>query len=71
MALYFENTKTGKRFKVLSWDETTGEIRLKGEAHEFTETFSKKRFKEMNYKPVEIPDETPAEAPDDPEDDEE
>ena len=57
MAMYFENTKSGKRFKVLSWDETTNEVRLKGEFGEFIETFDKKRFKEMNYKPVEVPDE--------------
>ena len=59
MALYFENTKTGKKFKVISWDKTTNEIVLKGEHGEFTETFSKKKFKELNYKPVEVLDKTP------------
>lgn len=58
MAVYFENTKTGKRFKVLSWNEETGEVVMKGEVGDpFTETFDKKRFKQMNYKPIEVPDE--------------
>lgn len=58
MALYFENTKTGKQFKVLEWNEATGEVTLQGEFAKFTENFDKKKFKSMNYKLVEIADDT-------------
>ena len=57
MALYFESTKSGKRFKVLEWDDETGVVKLQGEFDPFTEIFDKKRFKSMNYKLVELPDE--------------
>lgn len=56
--LYFENVKTGTRFKVVSWDKETNAIILKGPNTEFTETFDKDKFKKMGYKPVQV--ETPA-----------
>lgn len=46
---YFRNTKTGKRFKVIKLDKTTGEIILKGEYSEFKEQFSKERFQKLGY----------------------
>lgn len=47
--LYFRNTRTGLRYKVVRLDKSTNEIVLKGEYAEFTETYDKERFKKMGY----------------------
>jgi hypothetical protein len=47
--IYFENAKTGKRYKVIKFDQATGEMVLRGEHAEFTEKYDKDRFIEMGY----------------------
>lgn len=47
--LYFKNTKTGRRYKVIRIDKEKGEITLKGEYSEFTEPYDKERFKRLGY----------------------
>ncbi len=54
--LYFESTKTGKRYEVVRFDKAAGEVVLKGEHAQFTEKFSKERFTAMGYKPVQVDD---------------
>ena len=49
MDLYFRNTKTGARFKVIRIDKARNEIVLKGEYSEFTEPYDKEKFKRNNY----------------------
>jgi len=47
--LYFEHTKTKKRFKIVEWDEDTGRVKIKGPTSTFTEVFNKDLFKKMGY----------------------
>lgn len=47
--VYFKNTTTGRRYKVVNIDKMKGEIRLRGEHAEFTEKYDKERFKKMGY----------------------
>jgi hypothetical protein len=47
--LYFKNTRTGKRFKIVRMLKETGEIILKGEYAEFREKYDKERFSQMGY----------------------
>lgn len=47
--IYFRNEKTGRRYKVVQWNQETGEIILKGEYAEFAEKYSKERFQRMGY----------------------
>jgi len=47
--LYFKNTKTGRRYKVIRIDKEKGEITLKGEYSEFTEPYDRDRFKRLGY----------------------
>jgi hypothetical protein len=52
--LFFRNTRTGKRYKVLRWDQDTQEMDLVGEeppAARFTIRFNKEAFKQMGYRP--------------------
>jgi hypothetical protein len=49
LTLYFENNKTGKKFRVVSIDKEQGTITLKGDHAEFTEAYDKDRFKSMGY----------------------
>jgi hypothetical protein len=51
---YFENTKTGKRYKIVSLDKETNKVRLRGEHAEFEETFDKARFKAMGYQLIRV-----------------
>lgn len=52
--LYFKNTKTGRRYKVIRIDKEKGEITLKGEYSEFTEPYDKERFKRLGYVPEKV-----------------
>lgn len=47
--LYFKNTKTDRRYKVIRIDKEKGEITLKGEYSEFTEPYNRDRFKRLGY----------------------
>ena len=47
--LYFEHKATGKRFKIIEFDEATGKVKLKGTNSTFTEVFDKDLFKKMGY----------------------
>lgn len=47
--IYFKNTTTGRRYKVIEFDKMTNEVRLQGDHAEFREPYSKKRFEEMGY----------------------
>jgi hypothetical protein len=47
----FVNEKTGKRYKVVNFDQTAGKITLVGEAGvEFTESYNKELFQRLGYK---------------------
>ena len=50
--LFFENTKTKKRYRVVRMAEDGSSVTLKGEFGEFTEPYSKERFKSLGYKLV-------------------
>jgi len=47
--LYFRNTRTNRKYKVVRIDKEKGEITLKGEYAEFTEPYDKERFKALGY----------------------
>ena len=47
--LYFRNTRTNRKYKVVRVDKEKGEITLKGEYAEFTEPYDKERFKALGY----------------------
>jgi hypothetical protein len=49
--LIFKNEKTGREFEIVSVSEDKTEITLKvkGGVAQFTEPYSKERFKEMGY----------------------
>lgn len=47
--LYFRNTRTHRKYKVVRIDKEKGEITLKGEYAEFTEPYDKERFKALGY----------------------
>lgn len=50
--IFFEHTKTGKRYEVLGFDEANGTVTLKGVADAFNEPFNRERFEKMGYKLV-------------------
>lgn len=52
--MYLENTKTEKRYEVLSIDKAAGTITLKGTHAVFTEAYNPARFKEMGYVPKQV-----------------
>lgn len=47
--LYFRNTNTNKRYKIVRLDKTSGKIVLRGEHAQFVEKYDKERFKRMGY----------------------
>lgn len=49
MGAYFYNEKTQKRYDVVTFDKTKGEVTLKGERGQFTEKFDKDKFTRMGY----------------------
>lgn len=52
--IYFKNTKTGKRYKVVALNPDKGEITLKGEYATFIEKYDKAAFKRMGYVPEQV-----------------
>lgn len=49
--LAFVNKKTGRKYKVLEFDEEGAKVRLVGEQGiEFVEPYSKERFASLGYK---------------------
>lgn len=47
--LYFRNTRTNRKYKVVRVNKEKGEITLKGEYSEFVEPYDKERFKALGY----------------------
>jgi hypothetical protein len=48
--LAFVSSKTGRRYKVISFDREAGKVTLIGEAGvQFTETFDKALFQKLGY----------------------
>lgn len=50
--VFFENTKTGKRYELISIAADRSTVTLKGEYSQFTEPYDKERFKRLGYKLV-------------------
>jgi hypothetical protein len=51
--IFFENIHTKKRYKIVKFDRETGTVELVGPHNvPFTEKYSKERFEEMGYRPV-------------------
>lgn len=48
--IYFENVKTGKKYKVLNMAD--GKVTLQGETATFTEPYDKDKFIKLGYKLV-------------------
>lgn len=60
--LFFENVHTKNRYKVVGFDREGGTITLLGRHNvPFTEKYSKDRFEEMGYRPVQ--DDAPSVPP--------
>lgn len=57
--MYFQNTKTGKKYRVVSVDRDAGKITLQGSHAQFTEDYDKERFQRLGYKLIK---EEPADA---------
>ncbi len=49
MALFFKNTRTGKRYEIVRLDKDAGTVTLKGQHAEFTEKYDKEKFQQMGY----------------------
>jgi len=49
MKTYFKNTHTGKRYEIVEFDKAEGKVTLRGETAEFTEDYSKEKFKRLGY----------------------
>lgn len=47
--LYFKNTRTGKRYEVVSMDKEARTVTLKGQHAEFVEKYDKERFERLGY----------------------
>ncbi|MDQ3023441.1 MAG: hypothetical protein M3R04_03495 [bacterium] len=47
--LWFENERTGKRYKIVEFNKRKGTVKLKGEHAEFTEKYDKDKFQSMGY----------------------
>lgn len=48
--LYLVNDKTGKKYKILKFDQAAGKVRLVGEQGiEFEEKYDKETFKKLGY----------------------
>lgn len=56
-AVYFVQTTTGKRYKVIKMDHEAGKVTLRGEYGEFVEPYSKARFERLGYKVEKVEDE--------------
>lgn len=50
--LYFRNTNTKKKYRVVSIDKATGKIILQGEHSQFEEDYDKARFQRLGYELV-------------------
>lgn len=47
--LFFENTTSKKRYKVLAFDKEAGTVTLQGLAEPWVEPFDRARFERMGY----------------------
>ena len=51
--IFFENIHTKNRYKVIAFDREKGTVTLEGRhGVPFTEKYTKERFEEMGYRPV-------------------
>ena len=51
--LFFQS-RTGKKYKIISFDRDKGTVRLEGPTRQFDVTYSKEHFKTMGYKLVKV-----------------
>lgn len=47
--LYFKNTRTGKRYEVVSMNKENRTVTLRGQHAEFVEKYDKERFERLGY----------------------
>lgn len=47
--LYFKNSATGNKYRVVKFDREAGTVTLRGKYGEFTEKFDKEKFQRMGY----------------------
>lgn len=51
--IFFESVHTGKRYKIVRFDREAGTVELVGpHGVPFVEKYTKERFEEMGYRPV-------------------
>ena len=60
--IFFENTKTGKRYELVGMAADRSTVTLKGEYSEFTEPYDKERFKKLGYRLVNVDTPEPKDA---------
>jgi len=56
--IFFENSKTARRFEVISFDKENGTVTLQGSHGLIQEDYDKDKFKALGYKLVKVEDET-------------
>ena len=47
--LFFQNIKTGKRYKIVSFNKEQGTVKLQGPHATWEEPYSKERFQQLGY----------------------
>lgn len=52
--IFFENTKTGKRYELVGMAADRSTITLRGEYSQFIEPYDKERFKALGYRLVTV-----------------
>lgn len=64
-SLYFENTNTKRKYRVVSWDTDTNEMVLEGPHGQFPMIFNKEQFKKLGYRPIQVEDNSVPDVEDD------
>lgn len=58
--MFFVNDKTGKKYKILQFDQAAGKVKLRGEnGIEFEEKYDKETFQRLGYQ-LKTGDQVPA-----------
>lgn len=52
--IFFENTKTGKRYELIGVSPDRSTVTLRGEYSQFIEPYDKERFKALGYRLVTV-----------------
>jgi len=52
--IFFENSKTARRFEVISFDKENGTVTLQGSHGLIQEDYDKDKFKALGYKLVKV-----------------